>query len=253
MITLLAATLSLRQTPPTAGALMTKMFAKYAGAKTIAGTVRWTQSALGKSVVVGSEVQIQRPDKVFLRQNRTGSEARGWLLTSDGNLFSYDRPEGIRGRDRFVENVHVHDASHDVDLKVGDLFIAAGKSLGDRGVPLVVCFARSDDLRAVRDCWPTFRLAGKRKVGEVEANAVLGDLGEVFTTRDAEGNPVDRLRKIGTFELYLTDQGEIIRYVEKQTMQIPQATKDVFEVVSTWDCSLTIDGPVKPELFTVVK
>src|SRR4051794_29195289 len=56
------------QKPLTANELISKMLKLYADAKTVSGTILMTQSAVGKQVQFQTQLQIERPSKIFLFQ-----------------------------------------------------------------------------------------------------------------------------------------------------------------------------------------
>jgi hypothetical protein len=228
-------------------ALIGKMFAKYASADTLLGQIRLTQSVGQVSVVVTTDFQMEKPAKLYIRQQRGGSDPKMWLVTSNGVLFSYNRPEGIGGPDRFVENVHVQDkvpgldVQRDIRLTNQDIYVAARKSLGDRNAAMDIAIGRTDDLRALASQWVKFANYGKFKVNDVETNKIMGGFAGFI------GQPPS-----GTFELYITDDGELIRYVVREKQTFPDLSKETYEVVSIWDSKLLINAKVNPAFFEVV-
>ncbi len=231
--------------------LITKMFAKYAGAETMLGKIRLTQTAGQASVTIDTEVQYAKPAKLYIKQSKSGSQPKMWLVTSDGNQFSYDRPEGLPvgiNPPRFVENVHVKDevidlkVQRDIRLTNQDIYVAARKSLGDRNLALDVVIGRTDDLRELAGQWAKFGNYGKVKINDVQVNKIGGDYIGIY------GQPAS-----GTFELYITDDGDLIRYVTRQKMKFPEATQETFEIVSTWDSVLLVNAKVNPQFFEVVR
>lgn len=248
-LTLLLAQVSApAQTAQSPSVLITKMFAKYAAAETLLGKIRLTQTAGSASVTVDTDLQLERPSKMYLRQARGGSDPKMWLVTSDGKMFSYGRPEGILyGKDRYLENVHVQDkvpgldVQRDIFLTNKDIYVAVRKSIGDRNAAMDIAVGRSDDLRVLTSQWTAFANYGKFKVNDVEANKILG--GYVGEYGQAPS---------GSFELYITDDGDLVRYVVRQKMKFPQASQETFEIVSTWDSVLLVNAKVNPALFEVV-
>jgi hypothetical protein len=64
---------------------------------------------------------------------------------------------------------------------------------------------------------------------------------------------------VGDFELYISDEGDLVRYVLKQLYAVPGAVRngrpvpagDPIEVVNTWDAAVAVNGPIKPETFAL--
>ena len=237
---------------PTAASLISKCFAVYHDAQSLSGTIKLTQSAGNVSLTISTELQLDRPGKLFLHQIKTGSKPEDWLVTSDGSQFSYDRPEGLLGsRDRYVENLLVDDAFHKhIQLGLPDIYGAVLRSISDKSAFLDIAIGRKEDLGFLLSQWPAFKLHGKVKVGEVECYAITGSY------RDGQSSPVS-----GTFELYIKENGEFVRYVVKQDMQFQlkpdnsgrqNVLTDPIHITSIWDSNLELNGKLNPALFKVV-
>ncbi len=235
-----------------ASGLIGKMFAKYATAETLLAKIRLTQSTTGASVTIDTDFQSEKPSKLYIRQTKGGQEPRSWLVTSDGVLFSYDNPNGksggFFGADRFMENVHVQDSVDGLNIRRDifqtnkEIYVAARKSLGDRNAVMDILIGRSDDLRVLANQWFQFGMQGKTKINDVEVYKIIG--GYIGPA----GNTVS-----GSFELYIKEDGEFVRYVTKEKMTFTQVTQQTFEVVSTWDASILVNAKVNASLFTVLK
>ncbi len=235
----------------TAAELISKAFARYASADRIVGDIRLTQVAQNRSVNVDTQIQLEKPAKVFLFQRRGGSEPRERLVTSDGRTFSYDKPDKSLGRPRYTEDIHIFFANKPKDLTIGDIYLAGvTREWADKGAMLDVIVARSEatekgkiypDLQYRLSQWPAFQLQGKVRIGNVDAWGISGSY------RDDESKPVT-----GSFELYITDTGDIVRYVLRQQMEFPNITKDIINVVSTWDIHVIVNGTTNAALFRVV-
>lgn len=62
----------------TAAQIMSKVFSRYADAQTAVGTVKMTQTALDVTLNIDTELQFDRPGKIYLHQTRNGTHARQW-------------------------------------------------------------------------------------------------------------------------------------------------------------------------------
>ncbi len=103
-----------------AGVLISKAFARYDAAQTVSGTIRLIQEAKGISVQIDTELQYERPSKIYLRQVKGGSDPQQSLLVSDGIKFSFDKPLEALGPARFTEDV----TQKGRQQSVGDLYAA---------------------------------------------------------------------------------------------------------------------------------
>ena len=223
---------------PSAGPLISKMFARYAAAKSLAGDINMSQTADGHTVAVRTELQYQEPGKVFIRQTRKSSQPRAWLVTSDGVHFSYDRPQGVLGlKNRFLDAVE----SRQGPMSVRDIYLAVSLSLGDKSAPLDIAFGRVEDLRVIKALWGNLTVAGQTDFNGKKVNLVHGGFRESF------GGPL-----IGSLELLISDTGDLVRMKTVQTLVYGNVTQPI-TVGTFWDVNLTVDGEVNDALFTVVK
>jgi len=236
MIALLAAvTLSPQAgaAAPSAGPLISKMLDRYSKAKTASGRISFVQQADGASVTVDTELQYERPNKLYIRQERKGSDAHVWLAVSDGKVLSYDRPEGVFGRDRFRDKVGP-------SSNLSDLYTAVLDSLGERSPALAMMISRRDDLVALLQMWGPTTIAGKTTLRGTEAFVIDGSY------RVASGG-----RLSGKLEMVITADGDLLRYVQREKVQLPAPSNKLVELVTTWDCNVRVDAPVDDGLFTV--
>ena len=234
------------QTPaPTAGALVSKMFERYAYAKGLAGTIRTTQVASSVSLVTETTLAYERPSKLRLVQRRTTSDGlKEKVLISDGRTFRYTPPERIITATPFLREP-VQPANREPQT-VSDLYLVLAGDLPDRSPVLDVAIARPDDLQYFKNQLVTFRVTGREKVGEREAFVIEGDWRESDTTRVS-----------ATYRLLVTDAGDLVRYTLQQTVSVPanpaapQGPKVQVGVTTTWDANLVVNPALKPDAFDV--
>lgn len=219
--------------------LVSRSFAKYSAAQTIVGTIRLTQAAGGQSGTIETTLQIQRPDRIFLRQIQNKSPVKVWLVTCDGRGFTYDAPVEAEGRKpfRLYESMNKETGR----MTVQDVYRATVASIGDRSAPLDIAVAHKEDLRFVAGQWATLELAGQTEIRGVKCYRIRG------LWREFPGGPT-----VGRFELYLDDQSLIRRYAIEQAIRL-QANQPPLQVVSIWDVDLQLDVPVDPSLFRLVR
>jgi hypothetical protein len=226
-------------TPPKPSELISKALAKFAAAQTIVGTIRLTQAAAGQSGTIETTLQIQRPDKLFLRQVQKKTPPRVWLVTCDGRGFTYDAPVEVEGAKplRLFESMNKETGR----MTVQDVYRATVASIGDRSAPLDIAVGHKEDLRFVAGQWATLQLAGQAEVRGVACTKIHG------LWREFPGGPA-----VGKFELFLDEQHLIRRYAIEQTLRL-QPNQPPLQVVSVWDVDLQLDVPVDPGLFRLVR
>lgn len=227
--------------PPLAGVtaadLISKSFARYSTAISVQGTINLVQTARGHSVSISTELAFVRPNKFFLKQKQS-SPPKSLLVTSDGNTFSYDPPEGI-GLKRCVEYVR----TPKLYQAVGDIWFAAQLSSPDPNPILLISIGRKPDLLRMTQVWNDFRIIGRKKHGEDWVNVIDG---KYRVKPDALST--------GKFELEITDLGDIRRYTLVEAYSLPNHPEVApIEVTSDWTAELQIDGKPEERLFTVVQ
>ena len=227
-------------TKVSAAGIMTKMFAHYADAKSVVGTIKMTLTAAGESLHTNTNVQFDRPSKIFLHQTRDGLHPREWLLVSDAKSFSYDPPNEqskIFGQKRHVEYVTQHGTSQNL----GDFLSAAAQSLGDINPMIEAMISSKVWLQKLTGQWATLVYRGKVTANGQECHAITGNY------RDNVSAPPS-----GTFEAYVTEDGEFVKYVLHQRVSVANGVRDPVDVTTTWDAVLKIDAPSDPALYSVL-
>ncbi len=219
--------------------VVSKMIAHYYAAKTLVGTIVLNQRAGGKQITITTQLQVQTPNKVYLLQKLNASYGQtDWLVTSDGNSFTYDPPRGIEGK-RLMESCW----QNGVAFTHRNIYQAVVDSIGDRSTPLDLIIGRKEDLEYRRLQWATLNKIGDSKLGETAVTVIGGNL------RDYGKAPVS-----GQYEMYIDGQGQLLRYVERESVAVRVNKQDVVQPVeSVWDVNVVIDGPVDQSLFKVIR
>jgi len=235
---------------PEAKDLLAKMMARYHDAKTLVGKIHLTVSAQNQSVSMDTVVQFELPSKVYIKQqknvaNPDPDQPNTWLVTSDGRNFTYDAPivanslgHTTRGT-RLGESVF--NATYNITNDVRSIYLAAGKSLGDRSMPLDVAIGRKEDLVYRRNQWVDYNVTGQKEVNGKTAYIVSGNY------RDYASAP-----STGVYQIVLTAEGDILQYVEKTKIALDSQGSQVVTLTNQWDVDLTVNGKVDPLLFKVV-
>jgi outer membrane lipoprotein-sorting protein len=221
---------------PNGSQLVSLMLRRYNEANTVSGTVQLVQRAQNQSITVQTELQYERPSKIYIKQVQTGANARQALIVSDGVRFAYDRPEGVLGRERFVEPVKQGNSV----MTVAEMYNAAQYSLVSKSPALDMIIARVDDLRTLRSQWGSINLRDERKVNGVTVYTVV-----------ASKRSVPNAAPSGSMEMHITEAGDLVRYVEKEMIMIPRATREPFPVQSIYTINVQVNGPVNASYFAV--
>lgn len=236
---------------PKASTIVSRMLEYYKKANSLVGTVHLTQTAAGKSITIDTQLQFEKPSKLFLHQVRKSSDPREWVVTSDGKLFSYNAPETVSIRpQRLIEPVaaspgtqrKLGDYSTGVVHYVGEMYNAATYSIGDKSPLLDVAFAQSGDLKYLTGQLATMVYRGTTELAGKKVHVIIGEWRE---------NPA--VPSSGVYEMYIDEDGNFLRYVLKQDFAVPEAPQQSITVSSIWDGRLTVNAKPNPALFTVLR
>lgn len=217
---------------PDAGALISKAFTRYYDAKSLSGQIRLSQSAKGVTLTIDTAIQYDRPNQFLIEQVRNGSTPKRIYAVSDGKKFSYDRPEGTLGQSRFIEDVTQRDqvTKRDYVQNLKEMYSAASRSLLDRSAILDIAIGRREDLAVVRDKWGAKKVTGRTTLRGTEVVVIEG------AYHDRPGAAAT-----GTFQMMVTEQGDILRYGHTQRYRVPDQTNETIEIVSIWDVDLKVE------------
>lgn len=248
MITVAIAFALLRSAPaadvPTGGQVITNLFARYSNLNSLTGTIKLTVSAKAPTgsatEVINTVLQYEKPNKLYLRQERSAPHAKVWLVTSDGTKFSYTYPEGYARHavtDRLVEPCGQLDVAH--------IYAATSLSIGDRSAALGIAISWMDELRRISAEWTTYDLAGEVTYNGAQAWKVTGTYRE---------NPLGGVT--GNYYLVVSKQGDFLEYGTQQQIATPTGptTSDSSHptlLTQTWAAQLTPNGKPDPDLFTL--
>lgn len=212
--------------PATPGALISKALVHYKEAQSLRGSIRLIQTAKDQSgsdivVEIATDLAVDKPSKFVIRQAKKGGDANRFVAVSNGIGFAYSKPKGVLGPDFFVEEV----LQHGVSQKVADMYRPAARGLLDRSEVLDTIFAETrDDFSAAVSHWTALRFAGKLTLRNTEGTVIEGEYAEILN-EDATG----------TFQLVISDSGDILRYVVKNRYAVPNQPGQTVDVLSTWD------------------
>lgn len=232
--------------PPSGADLISKMFAYYARATSLSGTITMTQKAQSTSVTLNTTIAYETPSKLYLKQVLNSSQPRTWMVTSDGTDFSYDYPNDRRFAGsktepgRLEEPVNFNGNS----LNYQDIFRAALRSLGDLGIPELLAIGGRTNFSVIKGQIATIEYGGTSKIGGVTVVVLKG------TWRSAP-----QAVPSAKYEMDITPEGELKRYSQDEIfgMKTPSGTIPPQEILTTWDVDLKVDAKPDESLFKVVK
>jgi outer membrane lipoprotein-sorting protein len=227
---------------PTAGGLISAMLRKYAGAKSFTGAIRMVQTAMNTSLEIDTALAYERPGLFYLLQ-KDNAHRKELLTVSDGVRVSYPGPEtkGIGHVPRLIESIHNSDKP---DLSIGDMYVCAQYARIVTSLPLDAAIGRNIDLKQDVSRLGRFELKGKVDIDGQAVNQIIGKL-----------NP-----PTGTFEMDITDDGDLVRYVTKDHFGIspqllnrrhlPTSTlRDGVEVETVYEIKFKVDPTLDHSIF----
>lgn len=248
-VVLLAVCCGTSQQEPTAKDLIQKMLVTYHEAKTLTGSVHLTVSAQGAgSASLNTNIQYERPSKLYLFQKKQVSNPEPdvplqWLITSDGNMFSYQVPNdkwasapGLR----LVEPVNNPRVSK--PQTIANIYAASSKSIGDRSMPLDIAIADRNDLIYRRGQWIDYALTGQKEINGRTGSIIKGKLRMYSGAEQA-----------GEYQMVVTKEGELLQYVEQVKVATGDGPNPPFTTItSQWNVDFKVNGKVDPALFKVI-
>lgn len=233
--------LVLIQAPPAGerpSALLGRALARYASARTIQGQITFEQAAGGQKVVAVTEIAIERPNLLRLRQTSDKGPTSS-LLTSDGIRYSYDGPLAPTGTNR----VRLMDGAmrRQEPLPLSEMIRSARPSLLDQYSPYFeIVTGELGELKRLKSRWLTVEDGGTEALGGVPCRVVRGNRGA-----DALGGGA------GTYRMWITSDARIVAYETREVYSIADVAKDVV-VLTRWTGDLKLDEPIPPAVFRLV-
>jgi len=229
---------------------VSKMLARYYGLSSLTGTMHCSQTALGMSLDSETIIQYQMPNLLYIKQSMGGPEPAMSRIVSNGNRFLYSIPQDTKatlfamGPDslgsELVENVVQNQDGAQKTMSVGDIYV-----VGEGGLPLHpapplnIAINRKPDLKAFADQLATVEDQGTVQIDGHQAHLIGGDWRQYAVA------PVS-----GTYQLAINEDGDLLRYITKETVFDPRAPgMKPTEVTTTWTVNLTVNGAVNPNLF----
>ena len=229
-------------------ALISKMFALYANAKSMTGKIQMVQQAQNQTVELDTDIAYESPSKLYLKQALNTSGGRQWLVTSDGTDFTYDFPNDARtaanGEEphRWLEHVNPGGGVQPFDYR--GIFRVALRSLGDISIPELLAIGGTAELTTIKNQIVSISIAGTDTVNGQQVHVLIGEW------RLDQTSPAT-----GSYKLFITDDGQLKRFVEREivAVNLPNVQAKPQEVVTTWNVDLKPNGKPDEALLKVVR
>jgi len=217
------------------------MISRYNESKTIKGEATSTILIGTQKVVILNTFQIERPRKLYLRQDVVGT-GLSFVVVSDGKEFSYQVPEGPVSKEQNSRRRLTEDFTP--ALVLGDVYRVAAQSLAERSSVLDLLISDSRDLVTLRDQWATVQSAGKVELNGENVNKIVGKW------------RLNRLSEItANYSIFVAPSGDLRKYVIEQAPGIVALGKQDFDGVVTRSCEVKaiVDSELDPKMFIVLK
>lgn len=251
MIPVLLVSIAL-QGKPDGAALVSKMFAFYSKASSMTGTIRMTQTADGQSITLDTDIAYESPSKLYIKQvlhepvaPSEGFRPTTWLVTSDGNKFSYDYINDVRMHADKPEPSRLWEPVNGVRgvQTYQDIFLDSIHSLGDVSIPEILAIGGTTGFKTIKDEIATVEVVGPSTVNSTPVTVLKGLWGTS-----------SKLQPTASYEMDITSTGELLRYMQDETVsvQLPGQKMKPQRVITTWDLDLHPDAKPDESLFTVV-
>jgi outer membrane lipoprotein-sorting protein len=241
MLSLIVAAVLCAQAPqgpqaPPAAPILTKMFGRYMQAKSLVGQITQTATVNGRQAKYVTVVEYERPYLLYIR---TTGKDKEWITSATGTQICYHVPNDKPST--HVTQLGESQLTDSGTKTIGDVYVIASQSQGDKSLPLDLVIANTGDLVKMRDHWATIANSGKSTVNGVTVNRITGGW-----------RPAVRAAVCAQFELDVTDEGDLVRYAMTQDLRI-ENVPDIQHIVIVWDCDLKVDAKPDASLFKVYK
>lgn len=245
------------QAPMKSGEIISKCLAKYAGSLSGVGEFMMTQSANGKKVSIKTELQFERPSKMYLHQSSPTVEPNDWLVVSDGNQFGYDVPGSRKSaRRRLFEPIASAPGVNGERkvLQVHGIYLASKRSLGDVPNPFLEFITQSaaenQSLKGYLSRLKKIEPEPKEKelVDGTTGYSISGTMWFGDQLKDQDGKFLEQYESVGRYEMQISKSFELVSMKTVETMAITDKASNLptqINIVTTWAGKMQLD--VKPE------
>lgn len=253
-----------RQTPVMSSReVITKCLSKYAEAGSGIGEFVMNQSASGKKVSIKTELQFERPSKVFIHQSSASVDPNDWLVVSDGVQFGYDVP-GARttSRRRLFEPIASSPSINGERkvLKIHSIYLASKRSLGDVPNPFLEFITQSAGenqslkgyLARLKKVEPEPK--EKELVDGTTGYSISGTMWFGDQLKDADGKPIDQYDSTGRYEMQISKDFDLVSMKTIETLSITDKASNlptVINIVTIWSGKIQLNSKPADSIFKV--
>lgn len=236
---------------------------KYAGANSGIGEFVMNQSASGKKVSIKTELQFERPSKVFIHQSSASVDPNDWLVVSDGVQFGYDVPGGrTAARHRLFEPIASSPSINGERkvLKVHSIYLASKRSLGDVPNPFLEFITQSaDEDQSLKGYLARLKKVDpepkeKELVDGTTGYSISGTMWFGDQLKDADGKPVDQYESIGRYEMQISKDFDLVSMKTVETLAITDKASNLptqINIVTTWAGKIQLNSKPADSIFKV--
>jgi hypothetical protein len=246
------------------GEIISKCLAKYAEANTGIGEFVMSQTAAGKKISIKTDLQFERPSKVFIHQFSDNVEPNDWLVVSDGNQFGYDVPGNRNGvaRRRLFEPV-LSPPGPNGDrriLKIHNIYMASKRSLGDVPNPFLEFITQGSgenvSLKGYLARLKKVDPEPKEKEG-ADGTPVYSISGQMWfgdPLKDADGKVTDQYESLGRYEMQISKSFDLVSMKTIENMAITDKSNNLptqINIVTTWTGKVQLNQKPADAIFKV--
>ena len=270
MITAIAIALSIRSnlnegtqastSLPKGSEIFSKMLVHYHDAQFGSGRIQWTQSSGRASKSLTTDLCYERINKLYLLQSSPDIKPGRWLTVCDGLTVSFDAPPTIKRLYTDAKRLLYPTAINGRTIRLPEVLSLSRASLGDAFNPFfIVLFASEDSNSALREYVTRIRKVTTNKAVTFEDNAkgyqISGiiQLGSNVDGRFSDaGDPVSDIKEnLASFEMEITETGDLRRVQYVETYLGLQGTNKVTEVKTVWEGKINITEKPNTKLFEI--
>lgn len=233
----LTLSLAMLGAPPTPGAAVSAMLARYANAEKLSGNITFRQSGADRTLAITTLVQLDRPHKFYLRQERAGAKQMA-IVAADGTMFTYEVPDSLakQGGERLYELQN----QRGVVYTVADIYTIGLPGLLDRSPVLDVLVAKNEHLRYVRGQIANLAWKDDKAPADGANRVIVGDW------RAYQNAPIS-----GKYVLTLSPQGDLLHWNLREYVAVPNQ-KPIL-ITSDWSVDVKVGDAGNASLYRVVR
>jgi len=254
---------------PTVADVIQGVAKRYLDAESFAGSITRTQTVADVKQVYVTNLQAQRPNKLFLAQEwlqPTPGKTSRWTVVSDGAQWRYDAPQS----EKFVnappqfEPTAVQETATGAKrvLKFNDFLIGARRSLGDPWNPYLQFTMQSSgegnntSLRAYINRMQKLSVVPRKLKDGTDGWALKGVIqwGAKFAGEIKEIGVSEEVDRIERFEMQLTKDFDIRKFQTVESVRIVPEGSNVptdLNISTIWEGDLKINSDLNQALFKV--